>query len=260
MSWKVKIVGAAAVVGLTGLAAVAQQSPTPPPPTKAERISDRAIASLVAWKIKAGENVLTANEKELGSTPEYRMALGLLRATQGKGDEAVALLQQAVADSPGDPAPAYYLGEVLFWRQKEADATKAWREARDRAKALVAAAGDNARAQYYLGAAQARLKQLGPARTALEAAREAGWDPVLVDYQLGLASVLADKWRDAVTAFDKVADRDPKFAFLYFYRGLAWGKLDRTDKMLVDLDQFVKLAPDAPEAAIAQTYLAAAQR
>jgi regulator of sirC expression with transglutaminase-like and TPR domain len=72
--------------------------------------------------------------------------------------------------------------------------------------------------------------------------------------------VLEEKWPDAVAAIDALAAGDPKFAHLYFYRGLAWGKLDRKDKMLVDMDQFVKLAPNAPEAAIAGTYLAAAKR
>lgn len=241
----------------------AQQSPPPPkpePPTKAERISDRALVNLVGWKTKAAENVLKSNEKDLEGTPEYLTALGLLRATQGKGEEATKLLQEAAKTKPSDPAPQFYLGEVLYWRQLQDDASKAWKAARERAKAQVDATPEDARAQYYLGAAQVRLKQFGPARKSLAAARDAGFDPSLVDYQVGLSYLLADQWRDAVETFDKVAEEDPKLAHLYFYRGLAWGKLDRTDKMLVDMDQFVKLAPDAPEAAIASTYLAAAQR
>jgi tetratricopeptide (TPR) repeat protein len=254
------------LVVTTGLAvaittvAGAQQSPTPAPPpapSKAERIADRAIVSLVGWKTKAAENVLASSEAELGTTPEYLTALGLLRAVQGKGEEATKLLQGAAKASPKDPAPQYYLGEVLYWDKSYDDAGKAWKAARDRAKTQVDASAADSRAQYYLGAAQVRLKQFGPARKALEAARDAGFDPVLVDYQLGLSFALDEKWQDAVNAFDAAVDKDAKFAHAYFYRGLAWGKLDRKDKMLIDLDLFTKLAPGAPEVSTANAMLAA---
>jgi tetratricopeptide (TPR) repeat protein len=240
---------------------VAQEGPGAlPPPTKAERISDRAFGSMVAWKVGAAESLLGNNEKELATTPEYKTALGYLRAIQGNAEEGVALLQEAAKAKPTDPAPQFYLGEIQYWRQQSDAAATAWKAARDRARPLAEANNADARSQYYLGAAQIRLKQFGPGRKALTAARDAGFDPVLVDYQLGFSYILEEKWQDAVTAFDAVAEKDSKIAHLYFYRGLAWGKLDRKDKMLVDMDQFVKLAPNAPEAAVAGTYLAAAKR
>ena len=237
-----------------------QESAQPPSRSKAERIADRAVGSLAGWKIKAAENLLSNNEKELAPTPEYKTALGYLRAIQGDAEQGITLLQEASRAKPNDPAPEYYLGEVQYWRQNPDAASSAWRSARGRAKTLVDANSADAYAQYYLGASQARLKQFGPARKALEAAREGGFDPTLVDYQLGLSYVLEEKWQDAVTAFDAVAASDPKFAHLYFYRGLAWEKLGRKDKWLNDWSSFVGLAPAAPEAAVAQTMLAAASR
>jgi tetratricopeptide (TPR) repeat protein len=237
-----------------------EDSPTPPTRSKAERISDRALANLVAWKVAPAENLLSKNEKTLSVTPEYNTAFGYLRAIQGNAEEGITLLQEAAKDKPTDPAAQFYLGEVQHWRQQPEAAATAWREARQRAKPLVKENAADAHAQYFLGAAQVRLKQLGPARKALEAAREGGFEPSLVNYQLGLSYVLEEKWQDAVSAFDAVAESDAKFAHLYFYRGLAWGKLDRKDKMLIDMDRFLKLAPDAPEAGIANAYLAAAQR
>jgi tetratricopeptide (TPR) repeat protein len=233
----------------------ATPAPTPPPPTKAERIADRAITLLAAWKVKAAENLLKANEQELGTTPEFRTALGYLRAAQTNGAESMDLLQGAATAKPADPAPQFILGQVLYWRQKPADADTAWKAARTRATAQVEARPTDARAQYYLGAAQVRLKQFGQGRTALERARTLGFDPVLVDYQTGLSYVLDDNWQQAVGWLDKVIAKDSKFAHAYFYRGLAYGKLDRKDKMLVDMDLFVGLAPRAPEAAIARLYL-----
>lgn len=234
--------------------------PAPPPLTKAERIADRAIVLLAGWKVKAAENLLTANELELGTTPEYRAALGYLQAAQGKWDQATGSLRGAAADKPTDPAAQYYLGEIMSWRQKPADAGTAWKAARARATAKVEALATDARAQYYLGAAQARLKQFAPARTALEKARTAGFDPILVDYQVGLSYTLEERWQPAVESFDKVIATDAKFAHAYFYRGLAYGKLNQKDRLLVDLDLFIKLAPNAPEAGIAKATLAAAQR
>lgn len=230
-------------------------APAPPPLTKAERIADRAITLLAGWKLKPAENLLAANQQELGTTPEYRAALGYLQAAQGKWDQATGSLRGAAADKPTDPAPQYYLGETMSWRQKPADADTAWKAARARATTQVEAHATDARAQYYLGAAQARLKQFVPARTALEKARAAGFDPILVDYQIGLSYTLEERWQTAVESFDKVVAKDAKFAHAYFYRGLAYGKLNHKDRLLVDLDLFVKLAPNAPEAAIARLYL-----
>jgi len=232
------------------------RTPPPPPPlTKAERIADRAIALLAGWKVKAAENLLTANEQELGTTPEYRAALGYLQAAQGKWDQATGSLRGAAADKSIDPAPQYYLGETMSWRKKPADADTAWKAARTRATAQVEARATDARAQYYLGAARARVKQFAQARTALEQARTLGFDPVLVDYQTGFSYILEDKWQQSVEWFDKVIAKDAKFAHAYFYRGLAYGKLDRKDKMLFDMNLFVTYAPTAPEATIARLYL-----
>ncbi len=133
-------------------AAIAQQTPTPVPPTAtpkppaaaptpspAERLADRAIALLAGWKVKAAENLLAANEQEFGTTPECRTALGYLRAAQGKWEEATGLLRGAATGKPADPAPQYYLGEAMNWRQKPADADTAWKAATTRATAQVGA-------------------------------------------------------------------------------------------------------------------------
>jgi len=255
---------------LLGLVAAAagQQTPTPVPPTAtprppvatptpnpAERLADRAIGNLAAWKLNTANNILAGGEAEFGPTPEYKTARGYLRAAQGKFDEGTSLLRAAASAKPVDPAPQYYLGEVFNWRKKAADADAAWKAARARAKALTDAEPGNARAQYYLGAARLRLKDFGPARTALEAARSAGFDAAMVDYQVGLSHILEEKWQLAVESFDKVIARDAKFAHAYYYRGLAHGELDHKDRMLVDMDLFVAYAPRAPETAMARLYL-----
>jgi tetratricopeptide (TPR) repeat protein len=109
------------------------------------------------------------------------------------------------------------------------------------------------------GSCEVRLKQFVSGTDRARAGPRRWFDPVLVDYQTGLSYILEEKWQLAVESFDKVIAADSKFAHAYFYRGQAFGKLDRKDKMLVDLDLFVKLAPNSPEATIARAN-AGAQR
>jgi len=49
-------------------------------------------------------------------------------------------------------------------------------------------------------------------------------------------------------------------AYAYYYRGLAAEKLGRKDLLINDLDRFLALAPNAPEAAQARALLNAARR
>jgi tetratricopeptide (TPR) repeat protein len=220
-------------------------------------VSERALASLLAWKLKQGSNILENNREELGETPEFKAALGYLKACQGAYDEAKRLLTAARDANPTDPAPAHYLGETLRWQRKHDAAREAWKAAHDRAKALVKKDPNDARAQYYLGVAQLRREKFSAARVALTAAAEAAFDSKLISFQMGLSYLLDSKWQLATEAFTELEKADPKFAHLYFYRGVAWGRRDRKDLMLNDMENFLALAPNAPEADIARTYLAA---
>jgi len=59
---------------------------------------------------------------------------------------------------------------------------------------------------------------------------------------------------------DKGLEVDPRYAPMYFWRAMAWDKIGRKDNMLNDLDQYVKLAPQAPDAGKARALLSAAGR
>jgi tetratricopeptide (TPR) repeat protein len=116
---------------------------------------------------------------------------------------------------------------------------------------------DDARANFYLGATQVRLKEYAPARTALAKAKEKGFSAAMVDYQVGLSFALEHKWQEAKTALDQSIAANSGFAPAYFYRARVWKELKRTDEMMLDLDRFLKLAPTALEAPIAKSLLAA---
>lgn len=224
---------------------------------RAEKVGDQVLGQLTASKLKAARNRLDATADDLGSTPEYRSALGYLQALEGDYGEALQTLQKAARDAPDDPVPEYLRGEVLRIKGKYADGSPAWKQARARAQKLLQQQPDNPRAAYWLAASQVRLEQYDQALKNLDRAAENGYPVEVVEYQRGLAYLMKKDFEKAVAAFDRLQEIDDRFAHLYFYRALAWNQLGKKDRMLIDMDQFVKLAPNSPEADQARAFLSA---
>jgi tetratricopeptide (TPR) repeat protein len=233
-----------------------------PVPTKAESVRDDVISKLVGWRTKPAEVELRKKEG-LDETQPYLTAQGLLMVTYSLNQDqktvqrGLEILEAQTKRDPNDPISQYYLGTVLSWLEKPDQAKTAWSRARDRANAMIKKNGRDAAAHFYRGAALVMLKNPGEAQKSLKKAQRYGFDPPMVNFQLGLAYLTEKKWRQAKDAFDEVHAVDPRYAHLYFYRGLAWDKLGRKDQLLIDMDQFVKLAPNSPEAKTAQAILAA---
>jgi tetratricopeptide (TPR) repeat protein len=209
----------------------------------------------------------------LGKDPDFAVVGGLIDAQRGEITTALETLGSASDKEPKDPAPVFYRGEVLYWQRRFAEADQAWTAAADLARKAVDRIGRNenaateegvdperARLEFYLGAALNRRKEYASARDHLELAIDRGFSPVLANHQIGLGFLFDKQWRPAKEHFDTVIEDDELFAPAYFYRAMAWDKLGRKDRMLDDLDKFVTLAPDAPEAARARSILAASRR
>lgn len=233
-----------------------------PAPAKesAAAFADSIIIRLSAWNLGESRTALDEKRDAFGDTAAYKTALGLLEAGNGEFDKAVKTLETASKADANDPAPEFYRGLVLYWKKDANGSRAAWQKANTSAKNLVAKEEKNARAHFYLGASQVYLKQYGPARTSLDKARANGFDETMVNYYTGLSWAFEQNWQKAKESLDRVLAKDERFAYAYFYRGMVWEKLGRKDNMLVDMDQFVKLAPDAPDAGKAKAILAAASR
>jgi tetratricopeptide (TPR) repeat protein len=229
--------------------------PTPPADP-----SDCAISAAVAWKKSTATTILDENMEKLGGKAGFKTAQALVLVIDNKLDQAVPALANAAAADTKDPAPEYYRGEVLFWKKKNDDAKAAWLAAQKRAQALVAAEPENARARYYLGAALIRLNKLSDARTQLAEANNRGYDPKMVNLQIGLSYIFEKKWAEARDALNKVIEADNLCAPALFYRALVWNQLNRKDNMVNDLDQFIKIAPVHPDAETARAMLATVKR
>ena|SRR5687768_17797756 len=84
----------------------------------------------------------------------------------------------------------------------------------------------------------------------LEAARlavEHGSEMAESHYQLGLALAKRQQWREAADAFDRAAQINPALAYAHYYGGLMHYRANRPDRMAIHFEQFLKLAPEAPE-------------
>jgi tetratricopeptide (TPR) repeat protein len=85
---------------------------------------------------------------------------------------------------------------------------------------------------------------------ALEAAQQAtaaAGDMPEAHFQLGLVFAKRQAWQDAAAAFDRAADLDPSLAYAHYYGGLMHYRAKRPDRMAIHFEQFLKLAPEAPE-------------
>jgi outer membrane protein assembly factor BamD (BamD/ComL family) len=66
-------------------------------------------------------------------------------------------------------------------------------------------------------------------------------------FQLGLTLARQQAWPEAAAEFDAASDRQPANAYAHYYGGMMHYRANRIDRMAVHFDQFLKLAPEAPE-------------
>jgi len=261
-------ISAALAMALTAGFANSQEQPADEgtPQATAEKIANQAISELAAWKNKSARKILQKNRAKYGSTPEFQTAWALLEIQEGadddqkKVDKGIKSLTQMSKKKSVDAVATYYRGEVLYQQSKRTEAHAAWQTAAQRAAELVAADPKDATAQFYLGASLVRAKEFGKARKALKKAFRGGFDPAMVHHQAGLSYLFDKQWEKARREFDEGLEIDPRYAPMYFWRAMAWDKIGRKDNMLIDLDQYVKLAPKAPDAGKARALLRAGGR
>jgi tetratricopeptide (TPR) repeat protein len=109
------------------------------------------------------------------------------------------------------------------------------------------AVGESARAQID-----------GNVDGALEAATKAvaqGPDLAAAHYQLGLVQDARGENAPAATAFARAAELAPQMAYAHYMAGMSFYKAKRVDKMANYFENFMQLAPDAPERPAVQSIL-----
>lgn len=66
-------------------------------------------------------------------------------------------------------------------------------------------------------------------------------------FQLGLVESARNNHAQAAEAFAKATELDPQMAYAHYEAGMAYYKAKRVDRMAVYFENFLKLAPNAPE-------------
>ncbi len=227
-----------------------QQQPAPPaapaPPPAEVGTVDRRL-----WEYKTSEarSALNPVAGQADSNAAVSVALGRVLEQEKNYGESEAKLRKATELAPADPAAWVWLGETYLRQRNSGAADSAFRKA-----AEVAGGND-----YYLGVARLRLRQYDEAVAALERARGSSFG-ALVPYQIGIARFFQEQWQPAMDQLNQAIQMDSNLAFAYFYRGLTADKMKRTDILVNDMEQFLKLAPNAPEAEVAKAVLRAVKK
>lgn len=74
-------------------------------------------------------------------------------------------------------------------------------------------------------------------------------------YQLGSVMSARDDQQQAADAFARAAELNPQMAYAHYEAGMAFYKVRRVDRMAVYFENFLKLAPDAPEKPAVQSIM-----
>lgn len=98
-----------------------------------------------------------------------------------------------------------------------------------------------------LSAQQLLQNDLDGALASAQQAVAAAGDLPDAQYQLGLVQAKRQDWQPAARAFDRAAELNPALAYAHYYGGLMHYRSKRPDQMAIHFEQFLKLAPEAPE-------------
>lgn len=150
--------------------------------------------------------------------------------------------QQVVQSVPADAAP-----EALYLAAQSHEKLGAAPQAMEAYAQL--AARPEADPWHFIGESAQRTLE-GNLDAAVAAARQAvAMDGGLQDahFQLGLVLAKRQEWAEGAAAFDRVTQIDPGNAYAHYYGGLMQYRAGRPDQMAIHFEQFLKLAPQAPE-------------
>jgi tetratricopeptide (TPR) repeat protein len=102
---------------------------------------------------------------------------------------------------------------------------------------------------HFIGLSGRQLVE-GNIDAAIASARQAvamAPDLAAAHFQLGLALARQQQWNEAAAAFDAASERQPTNAYAHYYGGMMHYRANRVDRMALHFEQFLKLAPEAPE-------------
>lgn len=93
------------------------------------------------------------------------------------------------------------------------------------------------------------------AAEAAKKAVEADGNSAQARFQLGLVESARNNQQQAADAFAKATELDPQMAYAHYEAGMAFYKAKKVDRMAVYFENFLRLAPNAPERPAVQSIM-----
>ena len=108
--------------------------------------------------------------------------------------------------------------------------------------------------------ADGHWKEIGKSGIALidgnqDEAFEADENSAQARFQLGLVESARNNQQQAADAFAKAAELDPQMAYAHYEAGMAFYKAKKVDRMAVYFENFLRIAPNAPERPAVQSIM-----
>ena len=191
------------------------------------------VGQIQSW-YEAGRHQEIVDQGQEVANPLGLYLLGSSYERLSRFEEARAVYQRLVARGEADP----------------------WASVGRSANALAAdgaAPEQQAVEQAFRGAQQAVALLSGDPASGRPAVT--GRVAAIAQYQLGLVHAFRGDYSGAAEAFEAAQTHAPAFAYAYYYGGQAQSRLERPDRMAINFERFLQLAPDAPEARRVQSLM-----
>jgi tetratricopeptide (TPR) repeat protein len=186
---------------------------------------------LAVWLTFAAAVAQDASPQKLFESGKYQEAIDNVKARPDAPQDQIYVraLAHRKLDQNDDAKQA-------FGALAAAGEGSAWREIGNSGTALV---------EGNLDAAQAAAKK----------AVEIDGNSAQAQYQLGLVESARSDHAQAAEAFAKAAELDSQMAYAHYEAGMAFYKIKRIDRMAVYFENFLRVAPDAPERPAVQSIM-----
>lgn len=96
---------------------------------------------------------------------------------------------------------------------------------------------------------------MNDAAAAARRAVDADGNSAQARFQLGLVESARNNQQQAADAFAKATELDPQMAYAHYEAGMAFYKAKKVDRMAVYFENFLRLAPNAPERPAVQSIM-----
>lgn len=226
-----------------------------------EKAAAAKASGVTEEQLKKNEEVKKSNEKIKGLNALLLQAAA--QKKEGKYDDAIATLQQAVAQDQTHDVIFGSLGDAYIGAKKFPEAEAAYNKA-----LALAAPTSKSLGSYHAGLSLALLQQGKTEPGMAECDKTAQADPAIAGqcyFNEGAILTNQGKIDDANQAFDKAIASDPNRAEAYYQKGvnlLAKATLSKDGKMVPvpgtveALNKYLEIAPDGKNAQAAKELLA----